>query len=366
MSQLLKTIPLTALLCLALAGCTERAAAPPDNPSVPVVVAKVTRTTIPLELHAIGVGQAFKTVSIESQVAGIVQEVHYTQGQLVRKGDLLVSLDSRPFEATLQQAEANLARDEAQEGLDAVEAQRYQKLYQSGIVPQQQYDQAQATEAAAKATILADEAAIQTAKIQLSYCSIYATIDGVAGAQLVFPGAVVTANGLPVLVVVNQISPLYVTFSVPQQYLNEIKTYMARSRLPVQASLPDQSFQETGYLTFVNNTVDASTGTVQLMAEFANAGRKLWPGQFANVILRLAEQQNAVVVPSAAVQTSQNGNFVFVVKPDMTVEVRQLKTGRSVNGLTEIAQGLAPGETVVTDGQVRLVPGTKVYFTKGL
>jgi membrane fusion protein, multidrug efflux system len=366
MNPMLKTIPLSALLCLALAGCTERAAPPPGNPTVPVVVAKVAESTIPVELHAIGTGQAFKTVSIESQVAGIVQTVHYTQGQLLRKGDLLISLDSRPFVAALQQAEANLAKDKAQEGLDAVQAQRYQKLYQAGIVPQEQFDQAQATDVAAKATVLADEAAIQTDKIQLSYCSIYAPIDGVAGAQLVFPGAVVTGNGLPVLVVINEISPIYVSFSVPQQYLNDIKLYMARSRLPVQASLPDQSFQETGYLTFVNNTVDASTGTIQLMAEFTNAERKLWPGLFANVVLRLAEQKNAVVVPSAAIQTSQNGNFVFVIKPNMTADVRPVKTGRSVTGLTEILQGLTPGETVVTDGQVRLVPGTKVYFTKGL
>ncbi|HEV2387120.1 MAG TPA: efflux RND transporter periplasmic adaptor subunit [Candidatus Acidoferrales bacterium] len=367
MTPSFKGISLAApLLCLALAGCTERAAPPPGNPAVPVVVAKVARTSIPVELRAIGTGQAYKTVSIESQVAGIVQAVHYTQGQLVHSGDLLVTLDSRPFQAALQQAEANLARDKAQEGLDEVQAQRYQKLYQSGIVPQQQYDQAQATEAAAKATILADEAAIQTTKIQLSYCSIYATIDGVAGAQLVFPGTVVKANDLPVLVVVNQISPIYIAFSVPQQYLNEVKRYMAGSRLSVQASSPDQSFQESGYLSFVNNTVDPATGTIQLMATFANADRRLWPGQFANVVLRLAEQQNALVVPSAAVQTSQVGNFVFVVKPDMTADVRQVKTGRTVNGLTEITQGLTPGDTVVTDGQVRLVPGTKVYFAKGL
>jgi multidrug efflux system membrane fusion protein len=370
--------PAVLLLLLPLASCTDSPGAkqgslasgalarPQDTSAVPVVVAKAERTAIPVELHAIGTGQAFKTVSVESQVAAIVKEVHYRQGQLVQRGDLLVTLDDQPFLASLAQAKAALARDQAQAQLDKIELERYAKLLEAGIIPREQYDQYSATAAAANATVAADQAAIQNAEIQLSYCSIYAPISGVTGAQLVYPGATVKANDLPVLVVINQVSPLYITFSVPQQYLGQIKLSMAGSRLPVEATPAGSTAPENGYLTFVNNTVDTNTGTIELMGTFANADHRLWPGQFSNVMLRLGQQRNALVVPSQAVQTGQDGNFVFVVKPDMTVDVRQVKVGLTVGNQTEIVEGLSVGETVVTDGQVRLVPGTKVYFSKGL
>lgn len=366
------------LVVLVLVGCTAQdaprqgsassgaIARPQDSTAVPVMVTKVERSTIPVELHAIGTGQAFQTVSIESQVAGIVKEVHYKQGQFVRQGQLLITLDKDPLEAALAQSEAVLVKDKAQAKLDQVELQRNQKLYKEGIVPEEQYDQALATATAAQATVRADEAAIKTAKIQLSYCSIFAPISGVTGAQLVYPGATVKANDVPVLVVINQVSPIYVHFSVPQQYLEPIKRSMARSRLPVQATPPNDSAAEKGVLTFVNNTVDATTGTIELMASFPNTDHHLWPGQFSNVLLDLGEQQNALVVPSEAVQAGQRGDYVFVVKPGMTVDVRQVKAGQTVNGKTEILSGLSSGETVVTDGQVRLVPGTKVYVTTSL
>ncbi|MDE3135575.1 MAG: efflux RND transporter periplasmic adaptor subunit [Acidobacteriota bacterium] len=331
-----------------------------------MLVAKAERTAIPVELHAIGTGKAFKTVSVESQVAAIVKEVHYRQGQLVQRGDLLVTLDDQPFLATLAQAKAALARDKAQAQLDKIELERYAKLLQAGIIPREQYDQYMATATAANATVQADEAAIQTVKIQLSYCSIYAPISGVTGAQLVYPGATVKANDVPVLVIINQVSPLYIIFSVPQQYLGQIKQSMAGSRLPVEATPAGSTVAENGYLTFINNTVDAATGTIELMGTFTNTDHRLWPGQFSNVMLRLGQQQDALVVPSQAVQTGQDGDFVFVVKPDMTVQVQPVKVGLSVQNQTEILEGLSAGETVVTDGQVRLVPGTKVYFTKGL
>ncbi|MGH9618649.1 MAG: efflux RND transporter periplasmic adaptor subunit, partial [Bryobacteraceae bacterium] len=299
-------------------------------------------------------------------VAAIVKEVHYKQGQFVQKGQLLITLDKDPFAAALAQSEAVLAKDKAQAKLDKVELQRNQKLYKEGIVPEEQYDQAVATASAAQATIRADQAAIQTAKIQLSYCAIYAPISGVTGAQLVYPGATVKANDLPVLVVINQVSPIYVHFSVPQQYLQSIKRLMAHARLPVQATPPNDSAAERGGLTFVNNTVDTATGTIGLMAAFSNTDHHLWPGQFSNVLLDLGKQQNVLVVPSQAVQAGQQGDYVFVVKSDMTVGVRQVKVGHAVNGQTEVLQGLTGGETVVTDGQVRLVPGTKVYFAKSL
>jgi membrane fusion protein, multidrug efflux system len=368
------------LPALILAGCSDRAgqgstqtsstsgaiARPKDTSAVPVTVAKVERSTIPIELRAIGTGEPFKTVSVESQVAGIVKEVDYQQGQFVHEGDLLITLDKGPFLAALAQSQASLARDKAQAQLDQVELQRYDALYKEGIVSKEQYDQYQTTSAAAEATVGVDEAAIQTARIQLSYCSIHAPISGVTGAQLVYPGATVKANDVPVLVVINQVSPIYVNFSIPQQYLESVKKLMARSHLPVQATPTGDSAPERGILTFVNNTVDPSTGTIALEASFPNNDRHLWPGQFSNVLLRLGEQQNVLVIPSQAVQAGQQGDYVFVAKPDMTVDVQQVKVGESVNNQTEVLRGLALGENVVTDGQVRLVQGTKVYFTKGL
>ncbi|HEX7361206.1 MAG TPA: efflux RND transporter periplasmic adaptor subunit [Bryobacteraceae bacterium] len=380
MSGIAKSFGVILLLTvLVLAGCTSSGdtpsrpsatsgaiARPQDKTAVPIMVAKVERSTIPVELRAIGTGQAFQTVSIESQVAGIVKQVHYKQGQFVRKGQLLITLDKAPFAAALAQSEAVLAKDEAQAKLGQVERERNQKLFKEGIVPQEQYDQAVATGSASQATVQSDKAAIQTAKIQLSYCSIYAPISGVTGAQLVYPGASVKANDLPVLVVINQVSPIYVHFSVPQQYLESIKRLMAHTRLPVQATPPNDSAAERGVLTFVNNTVDATTGTIELMASFPNTRHHLWPGQFSNVLLDLGQQQNVLVIPSSAVQPGQQGDHVFVVKPDMTVDVQQVKVGQTVNGLVQVLAGLTEGETVVTDGQVRLVPGTKVYVTTSL
>jgi multidrug efflux system membrane fusion protein len=330
------------------------------------MVSQASRTTVPIELTAIGTGQAFQTVSVESQVAGIVKEVHYQQGQFVRKGDLLITLDKDPFLAAVAQSQAGLARDKAQAQLSQSDLERSQRLYKEGIVSPQQFDQSRAGSAAAEAIVRADEAAIRTANIQLSYCSIYAPISGVTGAQLVSPGATVRAHDTPTLVVINQVEPLYVNFSVPQQYLESIKDSMARSRLRVSATPPGTTRAETGVLTFVNNTVDTTTGTIQLMATFPNADHHLWPGQFSNVILNLGEQQNVLVVPSQSIQSGQQGDYLFVVKPDKTVDVRQVKVGQSVNNQTEVLQGLQAGDTVVTDGQVRLVPGTKVYFTKSL
>ena len=303
---------------------------------------------------------------MESQVAGIVKEVHYRPGQAVQESDLLVSLDPSPFLAALAQAQAALARDKAQAELNHAELKRYNELLQAGVVPQEQYDQRVATASASDATVAADQAAIQTAKIQLSYCSIYAPISGVTGAQLISPGTTVTANNLPVLVIINQVSPIYVKFSVPQQYLESVKMLMARTHLPVQATPPSDSTPEKGVLTFVNNTIDPTTGTIVLMGTFSNTHQRLWPGQFSDVSLKLNEQQNALVVPSPAVQTGQQGSYVFILQPDMTAAVQQVKVGQTVNDQTEILQGLSEGETVVTDGQVRLVAGSKVYVAKGL
>ncbi|MGH9710811.1 MAG: efflux RND transporter periplasmic adaptor subunit [Candidatus Acidiferrales bacterium] len=359
-------IILCPLALFGIAGCTEHAAPPPDIPVIPVMAAKAVVKAMPIELHAIGTGEASSTVSVESQVAGIVKEVHYKQGQFVKKGDLLVTLDNRPFVANLQLAQANLSKDKASAELARVQAGRYQKLFQSGIVPKEQYDQFVATADAGEAAVQADQAAIETAKLQVSYCSIYAPISGRTGSQLVYPGAVVKANDAPILVIINQISPVYVDFSVPQQYLDEIKGYMKKGRLSIQATTSDSTALESGYLTFVNNTVDASTGTIVLKGTFPNRDLRLWPGEFVTVILRLSEQQKAVVVPSQAVQTGQQGDYIFVIKPDMTVDSRAVKVARTIGGESVIADGVKPGETVVTDGQVRLVPGMKVEVKTSL
>ena len=371
------TIPTSAILvaALALSGCGDPPSGqaargsgaierPKDAAPVPVTIATVERSSIPVELTAIGTGQAFKTVSVESQVAGIVKDVHYRPGQVVHKGDLLVTLDRSPFEASLAQAQAALARDKAQAQLGETELKRYDELASKGLISTEQHDQSQATTAAAEAVVKADEAAIETARIALSYCSVYAPIDGVTGAQLVYPGATVKANDVPVLVVINQVSPIYVRFSVPQQYLDSIRSVMAHTRLPVEAT-PGDAAAETGELTFVNNTVDPTTGTMELLAAFPNKDQRLWPGQFSNVLLRLSEQQNVLVVPSQAVQVGQQGDYVFIVNKDMTADVRQVKIGQTVGGRAQILSGLSAGDTVVTDGQVRLVPGSHVSLGRG-
>lgn len=355
------------LLGLATAGCTEHAAARPDSPVIPVMAAKAEEKAMPIELHEIGTAEAYSTVSIESQVAGIVSAVDYTQGQFVKKGDLLVSLDDRPFVAALEVARANLAKDRANAELAKVEAERYEQLFQSGVVPKEQFDQQTASAAAQKSAVQADEAAVKTAELNVSYCSIYAPIDGQTGSQLVYPGTVVKANDVPVLVVINRISPIYVDFSVPQQYLDQIKSYMRSEKLPVQASVSDNAQPESGSLTFVNNAVDATTGTILLKGTFANRDRRLWPGEFVNVVLRLAEERNATVVPAQAVMNGQDGDYLFVIKPDMTVEPRTVKVARTVKGESVITGGgVKPGETVVTDGQLRLITGTKVRIKTSL
>jgi membrane fusion protein, multidrug efflux system len=346
-------------------GCTDKAAPPPGNTAIPVMAAKAVRKSVPVELHAIGSGEAHATVSVESQVAGIVREVHYQQGEYVNKGKLLVSIDDRPFQASLQLAQANLSKDQANAELAKIQEERYAKLYKAGVVPKGQYDQYVATARADEAAVEADNATIATANLQVSYCSIYAPIGGRTGSQLVYPGTVVKANDVPVLVVINEISPIYVTFSVPQQYLDQIKSYMVHGKLPIQV-VPTDGAAESGYLTFVNNTVDAKTGTIELKGSFENKDRKLWPGEFVNVILKLTEEKDAVVVPSQAVLTGQQGDYLFVVNPDMTVESRAVKVDRTVNDESVVAEGVEPGETVVTDGQVRLVPGVKVAIKSSL
>jgi multidrug efflux system membrane fusion protein len=331
--------------------------------AAPVKVAKATKKTVPISLTAIGTGEAYSTVSVKSQVNGELEAVHFTQGDFVTKGELLFSLDARPFQATVAQSEAALAKDKAQLELDNVEADRYQKLYEAGVTPKEQFDQQKATATAQTAAVQADEAALQAAKLQLEYCSIYSPIDGRTGALGATPGNLVTQGNLPVLIVIDQITPLYIDFAVPEQYLGDLKKYMAKGRLPVSTTPYGDNATEKGYLSFVDNSVDNTTGTIKLKGTFDNPDHRLWPGQFSTVMLQLSEDEDATIVPSAAIQSGQNGDFIYVVKSDSTAEQRSVKAVRTIGTDTVVSSGVAPGETVVTDGQLRLIPGIKVEVT---
>jgi membrane fusion protein, multidrug efflux system len=361
-SKPLAWLVLMLAMCLSLVSCSSKTSAVGPEMAVPVTVAKAVKKTVPIELSAIGTAEAYSTVSIKGQVNAVLKEVHFKQGDFVKKGDLLFMLDARPFQASLAQAQANLARDKAQADLTVVQAERYKKLYDEGISPKEQYDQMQANAAAQQGSVHADEAAVESAKLQLQYCEIYSPVDGRTGALQVYPGNLVKENDVPVLVVINQIAPLYEDFSVPEQYLGVIKKYMAAGRLQIEATPYGDTAPETGYLTFVDNTVDNTTGTIKLKGTFENTDHRLWPGQFSTVALRLSEQENATVVPTQAVQTGQSGDFVFVIKPDQTAESRPVKVARTLGTESVIAKGIEPGETVVTDGQLRLIPGIKVQI----
>ncbi|MGA8408381.1 MAG: efflux RND transporter periplasmic adaptor subunit [Candidatus Acidiferrales bacterium] len=351
-------------MSLVLCACTTRTAETAPNLAVPVTVAKAEQKTVPINLTAIGTAEAFSTVSIKSQVNAILNEVHFKQGDFVKKGDLLFTLDARPYQSTLAQAQANLARDKAQEELNQVQATRYGKLYAAGVAPKEQYDQMRANADAQEALVHADDAAVESAKLQLQYCTIYSPVDGRTGALQVYPGNLVKENDVPVLVVINEISPIFVDFAVPEQYLGVVKKYMSGGRLQIQATPYGDTVPETGYLTFVDNNVDNTTGTIKLKGTFPNGDHRLWPGQFSTVSLRLAEEEKAIVVPSQAVQTGAAGDFIFVVKADDTAESRPVKVARQIDGESVISSGIAPGDTVVTDGQLRLIPGIKVEVKK--
>ena len=345
-----------------LMGCSQQkvASQAPRALAVPVTVTAAIEKTVPLELRVIGNVEAYSTVSIKTLVAGQLEGVHFREGQDVKQGQLLFTIDRRPFQVALQQAEANLARDLAQQNLARVQAKRYEKLDAEGIVSREQYDQIRANAEALDAVVQADHAAVENAQINLGYCAITSPVEGRTGTLMVHEGNVVKANDIG-LVVINRISPIYVSFFVPEQHLIAIKTHPAARPLDVTALIPGEEQRPLrGSLTFIDNTVDNTTGTIRLKGTFGNEDRRLWPGQFVNVILTLGQQSNSVVVPAQAVQIGQTGTYVFVVKSDRSVEMRSIVVGRAVNGETVVDKGLRAGEIVVTDGQLRLVPGAKI------
>jgi multidrug efflux system membrane fusion protein len=360
------TVFLLLLACALLAACSGGKATAPTVSAVPVLAATVEQKDMPVQLQAIGSVEAYSNVSVKTQITGELTGVYFEEGQDVRRGDLLFTLDKRPFEAELKKQEADLERDVAQAKLAHLDAERSVGLYKEGVASKQQYDQAQANADALDAAVQADKAAVENARVQLVYCSIYSPINGRTGTLMIHQGNMIKANDTPFLVNISQVEPIRVAFAVPEQYLAEIKRFFAAGSLPVQAAIQGDSRPAIGKLSFIDNAVDSTTGTIKLKGEFANTDRRLWPGQFVNVTLVLHTQPNALVVPTQAVQNGQDGQFVFVIKRDMTVEARRITVNRTTSGQAIVDTGLVAGERVVTDGQLRLVPGAKVSIKPGL
>ena len=343
-----------------LSGCSGKKSEQSGPPPAPVTVETASRKSVPVQLRTMGNVEPYTTVGIKARIDGVLNRVHFTEGQDVQKGALLFTIDPRPFEAALRQAEATLARDRAQFENAKKDAGRYAELATKGYVSQEQYEQLRTNADALSAVVQADQAQIENAKLQLGYCSIYAPDSGRAGSLLLHEGNLVKANADTPMVVINQIQPVNVTFTLPEKYLPEIRKYTTAGKLGVEAlpSVEDKS-PAKGSLSFIENVVDASTGTIMMKASFPNHDRRLWPGQFVNVTITLAVQQDVTVVPAGTVQTGQQGQYVYVVKGDVA-ELRSVIAGTDYQGLTVVEKGLESGEQVVTDGQMRLQPGARV------
>ena len=373
-----------------VSGCNSRkvqsASAPPP---VPVSVAPATREAVPLDVRAVGTVEASATIQVRSRIDGQLMNVHFTEGTNIGQGDLLFEIDPRPYQQALRQAEAALARDTAQlqqaeanrardiaqsKNADAVAA-RYDALLKEGVISREQSDQFRTSADALRESVRADEAAIESsraliesdrasvdrAKLDLTYCEIRSPVSGRAGNLLVQAGNLIKAN-TDTLVIINQVTPIFVSFGVPEEQLAAIRQNSAARKLEVEATAQDAGAKPVrGVLSVIDNTVDPNTGTIRLKATFANQEHVLWPGQFASVVMTLDTRSDATMVPSEAVQPGQQGSFIYVVKPDQTTEARNVVVGPSVGRKVIIEKGIAPGETVVTDGQLRLFPGAHIH-----
>ncbi len=347
-------------LALLAPGCQRKKKAGPPPPT-PVSVAVARLQDVPLDLRAIGTVQASSSVEVRPQVSGQLVTAAFREGQDLRAGDLLFQIDPRPFQIALKQAEAAQARDEAQLRNADAQVVRNAQLVAKDFITKEAYDQLKANADVLRATVQADQAAVENARLQLGYCTIRSPIDGRAGARMVDPGNLVSPTGPTPLVTIYRISPIEMSFSVPQQNLATIQDYRSRAPLQVQAFPGGQNAPPAaGELYFVDNTVNPTTGTILLKARFPNQDRSLWPGQFVNVVMTLTTQTGVVTVPSVAVQTGQNGTFVMVVRTDRTVAARPVVVDRTVGDASVIRSGLKAGETVVTDGLLRLVSGMRV------
>jgi multidrug efflux system membrane fusion protein len=352
-------VTLVILLVSACSGDAGKSSAPP----VPVMTAQVKSQSVPVSLISIGTVQSLRTVSVKSQVDGIIAQINFKEGDEVKAGDLLFTLDQRPFENNVHMAEADLVTARAQAGHADADVERYKPLDEQSLVAKDTYMQFVTAAKIAKATVQSKEAALANAELQLSYASITAPIDGRTGQLQLHEGALVKANDAgSTLLTVNQLAPISVAYSLPEAYLDRVRLALnAGKKLTVTAVGTDVAAKKAeGTLEFIDNSVDSTTGTVLLKASFANAAHELWPGELVNVDTSLGLDEGVIVVPSPAVQNGQAGTQVFVVKPDQTVELRNVKVDRVDGDLTVIASGLKAGETVVTDGQLRLAPGAKV------
>ncbi len=363
---LISTIAVSAIACgkadaPVAAGGTGSAGRGGGGGAAPVSVAQVVERAMPVTIHAVGTVQASSTVDIRSQVTGQLLSVGFTEGQDVKAGDTLFMLDPRPFQTTLTQAEAVLAKDTAQSANAQEQLRRADELLSKGLIPKADRDTISANTNALRSALAADRAAIENAQLQLQFTKITAPVSGRTGALVVHQGALVRANDTTPLITINQTTPIQVVFAVPARVLPQLRA-QGHGPLTVNAALPGSvpGAAATGTLGFIDSSVDAGTDTIRVKGTFANTDRTLWPGQYVDVTLELSVNPHAIVIPTAALQASQQGQFVYVVKADKTVESRQVRVAWTDGNTTVIESGLTPDEQVVTDGQLRLTPGAKV------
>lgn len=334
--------------------------------AAPVAVVAAVQQTVPVRLQAIGNVEAYSSVAVKSRVDGQILEVEFREGQEVRKGEVLFRIDARPFEAAFKQAEAQALRDAASRDQAASQERRYQELLEKNFVSKDAYAQYRTNSQTAQATAKATEAALENAKLNLEYTVIRSPIDGYVGRALLQAGNMVKANDTISLVVINQVKPVYVSFAIPEQQLAKVRELMRKGSLTVEVTVPggDKPLA-AGRIAFLDNAVDQTTGTIKVRAVFDNGDAALWPGQFYTVRVKLYDQENAILVPTRALQTGPNGQFVYVVKADMTVEMRKVVVDRSEGDTTVLAEGgIAKGDQVVVRGALRLAPGAKVIVTE--
>lgn len=357
-----RAIVIIFLVLLVASGCAKHQE--PKTQIVPVIAATVQKKTIPIEIKAIGNVEPYFSVTVLSQIDGTLQQTHFKEGDDVKKGQLLFSIDPRPFVESVRQAEAALLQDKRQLEFYESQAKRYTFLVEKGAVDKNTAEQNQTLAATQAEKVKNDRAQLENAKLKLQYCYIRSEIDGRAGSYLTNAGTSLKTNDTK-LVVINQLMPVYVTFSVPEKDLPNIKKFGQNEKLKVLAFPPGFAKDaRQGQLTFIDNAVNIQTGMIKLKAVFSNRDKYLWPGQFLNVVMTLAMEPDALVVPTSAVQVSQQGQYVFVVKDDMTVETRLVKVARELSDELVLETGVSAGETVVTDGQLKLKPGFKVMIKK--
>jgi membrane fusion protein, multidrug efflux system len=351
-------------IALLATGCAKNNDARPPQAGIPVKTGLATQKDVPINVSSIGTVKAYSVVSITSHVDGQITHINVKEGQTVKKGEVLLNIDDRPYKTALESAKANLAKDRIQLEKAKKDAERYAELFKKDYVTKDQVEQTQTNMDALEAAIKGDEAVVQNAQLNLSYCIVTSPITGRAGSILVNEGNLIKGNdNSRPLMVINQIQPVFVEFSVPEQQLMNIQKQSKdiASPLEVQCYRPEKPDDiKKGQLSFIDNSIDSTTGTINLKALFENSDNSLWPGLFVNVVMLLDVQKDAIVVPTAAVQTGQKGDYIYVVKNDSTVDYRDVITGSSTDSFTVVEKGVSTGETVVTDGQLKLAPGSKI------